>query len=425
MATDETAVSVTETALPAESIARAWREVGRVWWQATLAVLPAFLMTRLVFLLLTYFGGVLFTLPNYAPFPLTANGVLYSWYHWDATRYLAIAGQGYLDSSYTPYFPLYPALVHAVGALFHRDLLLTAMLVSNLAFLGALVVFYRLMEREGLDGETARRAVLYLAIFPTALFCFAASAEPLFLLFMLLCFYALRHSQWWLAGLFGALAALTYSVGILLFVVFLCEFLRQHALSLRQARGERQPLRYWLQFSGILASLLIPLGLAIYLYALHRQFQDAFAFLHPQSNASFSLPWQAPLAAIASLLKVSPFTFIVTHSLFQLLIFVFVLALLVLACVGTQRFTREQWPFVLFTVLVLVYTLSFPDLPNAQRSLYDPLPALLHNVLFLFPCFMILARLGRRAWLHQGYFLLSLPLLSFLVLQLLTGHWTI
>jgi hypothetical protein len=46
-------------------------------------------------------------------------------------------------------------------------------------------------------------------------------------------------------------------------------------------------------------------------------------------------------------------------------------------------------------------------------------------VLEIFACFIILARLGRRPWFHQAYLLIALPMLTFLTLQFLTGHWTI
>src|SRR5215471_3206500 len=38
-----------------------WRAVIDPWWKATQAILPIFIATRLLFVLLTYFGVVLFT----------------------------------------------------------------------------------------------------------------------------------------------------------------------------------------------------------------------------------------------------------------------------------------------------------------------------------------------------------------------------
>lgn len=55
---------------------------GRVlpWWQAALAVMPIFLVTRFIFLFLTYFGSVLFTVKNYSYAAVPLSAVLRSWY---------------------------------------------------------------------------------------------------------------------------------------------------------------------------------------------------------------------------------------------------------------------------------------------------------------------------------------------------------
>src|SRR5438094_3728034 len=65
------------------------------WWQAALAVLPAFLLTRFIFLLLTYFGSVLFTVRNYSYQVVPLSAVLRSWYHWDVISFEKIAIHDY------------------------------------------------------------------------------------------------------------------------------------------------------------------------------------------------------------------------------------------------------------------------------------------------------------------------------------------
>jgi 4-amino-4-deoxy-L-arabinose transferase-like glycosyltransferase len=57
-----------------------------------------------------------------------------------------------------------------------------------------LMVPYQLV-REDFGSEIAERAVLYLAIFPTAFFFAAAYNESLFLCLALLSFYYMRHGQ--------------------------------------------------------------------------------------------------------------------------------------------------------------------------------------------------------------------------------------
>ncbi len=407
-------------ALYPKSRPQGWHDFLAAWGNVALAVLPTFLTTRLALLLLTYFAGVIFNVPPNTSFPLTFNNVLYSWYHWDATHYLTIATQGYLSQGDVAYFPLYPAVVHTVSAVLHQDPLIIGMLISNLAFLGALMVLYRLVTKE-FDQETAKRCVLYITIFPTAALYFAAYAESLFLLFVLASFYTLRRGMWWLAGLFGGLATLTDAAGILLLVVFLCEF----GFVLRQKEHYRKKIQNILRWLiPFCAALLIPLGLAIYAYALKKQLADPLAFLRFEDGTSrLRFPWTAPLAALHNIVGPSPYTFAAVHSLFELIILFLLLILLIFSCISPERLARGHESLILFMILMIAYSIALPTMPGAMPSPYDPLPAIQTGALGTFVAFILLARLGRRPWFHQGYLLLSVPLFTFMAIQLISNHW--
>ena len=77
---------------------------------------------------------------------------------WDAVWYLRIASSGYGDSDVrAAFFPLYPGLARGLAELAggsHGALLISAYLVSLAAFLGALVLLYRLVALE--VGRAAR-----------------------------------------------------------------------------------------------------------------------------------------------------------------------------------------------------------------------------------------------------------------------------
>src|SRR5258707_14025527 len=79
------------------------------------------------------------------------------------------------------------------------------------------------MVVDALAGEVWRRTWLFLCIFPTAFFFFAAYNESLFLLLTASAFLAMRRQKWWLAGILGFLAALTRSAGLFLVIPFLWE----------------------------------------------------------------------------------------------------------------------------------------------------------------------------------------------------------
>ncbi|MGA8115500.1 MAG: mannosyltransferase family protein [Actinocatenispora sp.] len=143
--------------------------------------------------------------------------------HADALWFQRIAISGYrTDDSSAAFFPLYPMAVAVLALLPGVSPLVAATIVAQGSFFGVLVVFHALTARE-FDATTARRAVRYLAIFPTAFFFLAPYTEAPFLLLVLLTFWYARGGRWWPALLFAALAALTRSVGIVLLPALLVE----------------------------------------------------------------------------------------------------------------------------------------------------------------------------------------------------------
>lgn len=394
------------------------------WQQAALAVLPLFVVTRIVFVLLTYFGVILLSVPNYSMRALDFQTLLNAWARWDALRFTTIAVKGYLNLSYAAFFPLYPWLTHAVSVAFHSDTLATGMVISNLAFLATLIVLYRLVETE-FNGEVARKSALYLAIFPTALFFFAAYNESLFILFTLLCFYALRRGQrghWWLAGLWAGLATLTRSTGLLLTIAFLYEFARQTFPQLRSAWREKQILSALKPLVGLPAILLIPLALGIYANYLKHRYHNPLAFNSAQAywRSGFSAPWTGTFQQVHTIFTLPPYTFFTAHDIIDVTALLFALVLLILCFVGPVRFSVSQWSMPLFCLLALLLPLFFPG------HGYDPLQSTQRFVLELFVVFIVLARLARRyPWLDRWYMTLALPMLAFFTLQFLLGHWTV
>ncbi len=141
----------------------------------------------------------------------------------DAVWYLRLADRGWsTEDASAAFFPLYPLTVRAVAWILPGDDLLAALAVSNLAFLGALLALFALTA-EAFGDRIARRAIVVAAIFPTSFFFLAPYTESLFLLLSLVTFREARHDRWGRVAAFGALAALTRSVGILLVPALLVE----------------------------------------------------------------------------------------------------------------------------------------------------------------------------------------------------------
>jgi mannosyltransferase PIG-V len=162
---------------------------------------------------------------------------------WDAAWFERIAVEGYGSGEFTAAsFPAYPLATSAVSLL-GLGTLWAALLVSNLAFLGALIVLYALTELE-YSTRVARRTVLLVALFPTSFFFLAPLSESLFLLLTVLAFWFVRRGRSEAGGLSGGLAAATRSVGIVLLPALLLEA--------------------WASRKGFLTALLVALGPMLY-----------------------------------------------------------------------------------------------------------------------------------------------------------------
>src|SRR5947208_12735884 len=123
MQTQESGQLTNDMAISPPSARQAWSEFSLPWWQATKAILPIYLITRLVFLLLTYFSGILFFVPNYSTEQLSVQNLLYTWYHWDTIRFITVAQAGYVSPDFAAFFPLYPALERIMSKVTHIDIL--------------------------------------------------------------------------------------------------------------------------------------------------------------------------------------------------------------------------------------------------------------------------------------------------------------
>jgi Gpi18-like mannosyltransferase len=363
-----------------------------------------FAVTRLLFLLITYFGYVLFNAGTYSPASVGVSNLVFSWARWDALRYLTIAEHGYSIPIQAAFFPLYPLLIR-VGMLLpfgSAGAYAAGLIVSNVAFFFALWSLRVLAERE-FGPEVAARSAIYLALFPTALFFFAPYNESLFLLLALTCFLALRRGRWWLAGALGLLATLTRSAGLFLVVPFAVEYLCQHRWQWRRWRLDA------------LAAGLIPLGLVIYGFYCWLQFGDPLAFAHAQAHWGRALawPWVGLWNQQALLAEAQPASFFQVHNVIDLVATVMVIALVVL---GWRRLPLS---YSLYAAALLVNFLLFP------LNFNDPLTSNQRFALEVFPAFLTMGLLVRRPATHQAMVILFTSLLTLFTLVFITGRWLV
>jgi Gpi18-like mannosyltransferase len=368
-----------------------------------------FLATRLLLLLVTYFGYILLTASKYSGAPVNLTTFLSTWDHWDATRYLAIAQYGYktqFDFAFFPFFPLLTALL--TPPLGSWSYLIVGMLISNGALLGTLFVLYQLAVDSGGE-QVARRTLLYLCIFPTAFFFFAAYNESLFLLCVTGAFLALRKQRWWLVGVLGFFATLTRSAGILLVVPYLYE--------LWQARESLFVRKRALIFAAM-PIVLIPLGMLLYSLYCWKMTGNPFIFASVQYHWArhLSWPWVGIWQALFEFFWNQPFgSFNEVHVLLDLTA---TLAFLTLIVVG-RRHLRGS--YTLWTGFLLLYIILTPSIDQ-----HDSLISNQRFVLEMFPAFITLALLGiQRPRLHQAFMLLFPPLLATLSLLFVMNRWMV
>ena len=372
-------------------------------------ILWLFLATRLLLILVTYFGYILLTADKYSSTPVSPGVFLSLWKHWDAEHYLSIAQHGYKTIFDFAFFPLFPLLTASIATpLGSWSYPLIGMLLSNGALLGTLFVLYQIAV-DSADEEVARRTLLYLCVFPSAFFFFAAYNESLFLLLVTGAFLAMRKQCWWLAGLLGCLAALTRSAGLLLVAPYVYE--------LWSAR-ENVIVRWRPLVVAIAPLLLIPLGTLIYgIYAWKITGNPLiFATVQDHWARQLSWPWVGLIQVVFELFVHQPFgSFNEVHILLDLSATLGFIALIVLG------WRKIRVSYSIWALLLMLYIILTPSV--GQR---DPLISNQRFVLEMFPAFITLAMLSlQKPRLHQALMLLFPVLLATLSLLFVMNRWMV
>lgn len=119
------------------------------------------------------------------------QGIFALFDRWDGPLFARVAEFGYTDPNTDPhataFFPLLPLLLkslHAIGFSY----VVAGMLISSIASIVAGAFLYQLAEDEMGEGS-GRRALLYMLLFPTAVFLVAPYSEALFLAGAIAAFY--------------------------------------------------------------------------------------------------------------------------------------------------------------------------------------------------------------------------------------------
>jgi hypothetical protein len=322
------------------------------------------------------------------------------WQRFDTLHYMRIAEGGYEAEEDSVFPPLYPAVMAGTGWLMSPILpqaernLLAAMIISNVAFFGVLVLLYKITDRE-FQEESAKRSIMFLAIFPTSFFLLAAYSESLFILFAIGSILSARKGSFWLAGTLALLASLTRLTGVVLIIPLAYEYLSQ-----RQFKLSKVDL-------SSLAILLPILGIGGFII------WRSMAGLPPLSEIYAAHWYQTTGFPGTDLIR--SLILMVQGKAVLTLFFDFLCALLL---IGTTiaAFRKLGLTYGLYSAGLLLFIL----LPTSELK---PLYSFSRYALAFFPTFMILSRFATTPWRTRAVVYPSIALLLYFSGQFFMWGW--
>lgn len=380
------------------SIANRWAAARDSWFLRV--VLGPFIVTRLAWIL-----AGMFAMGNFLPNPVylerVKRGGLFTkitlldiFARFDSGWYMSIVRDGYnfhadisTHFSNLAFYPLYPFLVKSIGWLgikVHVAIYLAiGLLISNLCFLAAMVILYRLARTYfGMSEKAARRAILLLMVFPGSFYFSTFYTESLYLFLSLLGFWAAIEKRWWLVGLAGALVSLTRIQGLL--VVGLLGLIYLHSIGwrLKNIRAD------------ILWFGLVPLAVGAHMFGLYQMTGLLFTPLAAQrpwgrgvQDESFFVVLQKQLAApVLDVFKID-----------AVLLLFFLGCGIYLLFSNRWRVTGWGWVLGLYVVFMCVIPISNGMLMSVSRFLSC-----------LFPVFLVL---GEKLEQHEDLYTLAAGLM--------------
>jgi len=232
--------------------------------------------------------------------PLPQSGMQSIVANYDGPLYLVVAKTFYDPSSisenfefslpteyYAAHFPAFPTLIKLFAPLFGfpYSMLLVTVAASALA-----IYFFGRFIRQYVEGKNAVFLTILFGLFPARWLIVRSvgSAEPLFMAAVIASVFYFQNKKYLLAGVWGALAQLTKSPGILLFVAYAFTFFGPQLKNLATLK-----FSVWLRnvnAAKFLPLLLIPLSLLGIFILYQLRLGDFFAYFHSGDNIHLFFP---------------------------------------------------------------------------------------------------------------------------------------
>ena len=321
---------------------------------------------------------------------------------WDGPHYMYIAQNGYTNqgdpANFIVFFPLYPFLVRLITFDF-ASINLSGLIISNTSSIIAVIYLFKIAKLDYSD-SVAKKAVLFLSVFPTAYFLSAVFTEGLFLALVIASLYYARNAKWAFAGVLSLLASLTRIAGLLLLPVLIVEYLHQKEWKIKATNLKL----IWISLpaSGFLAYLLINYQVTGNFFSfVEIERTHWYQTLNPLDGLLGAVGWSTNGAFPDSL----------TIGSAQVIFAAFGLTMVIAGFIAAYKL-RLRPSYAVYMLLIWMLAVS--------TSFWISIP---RYVLGMFPMFMLLALLSRKKAATITLTAVSFAALCFFTWLFATGEW--
>lgn len=239
-------------------------------------------------------------LKNFWTIPLPEAGMATIVANYDGPLYLVVAKTFYNQNLikdnfqfplsteyYAAHFPLFPALIKIFSYILGFPYAMLAVTVGSTVLC---LYFFNKLAREYLDEKEALFLTFAFSIFPARFLIVRSigSPEPLFLAGIIASVFYFAKKKYWLAGIWGAVAAATKSPGILLFIAY---FLYLAIPKFKDLKNKLETLPILLIPASLFVVFLIYKFTFNNFFAYFRSGDNIHLFFPPFQIFNFSSPW--------------------------------------------------------------------------------------------------------------------------------------
>jgi len=264
------------------------------------------LKNNLTLLAITLLPTFLIWIPFYFKFeslwtiPLKSEGMATIVANFDGPLYLVIAKTFYNTDIirhtysfpipleyYAAHFPLYPLLIRLFSSLagFPYSMLFTTIMSSFVA-----IYFFQKLIKDYVDKKDILWITLVFSLFPARWLISRSvgSADPLFIAAVIASLYYFKNKKYWYSAIWGVVAQLTKSPGILLLIAYFLYIVTPNI-----KKFATTSFNMWVKSLNLkkrLPVLLIPIALLSVFYIYKLTFNNFFAYFNSGDNLHLFFP---------------------------------------------------------------------------------------------------------------------------------------